>query len=104
MKERPLFNQLDNNGMLFCEARGEMAEVGLLPFAPVTLEVATAVLLWYRSRFNKHQFTKPQLHTVLCMMRYEDWTLRETEVRLREHREFRRAVVLPKRDGCRQLE
>ncbi len=71
-----------------------MAEVGLLPFARVALQVATAVLPPYRSRFSKHQFSQPQLLAVLCLMRYEDWTFRETEVRLREHRELRRALRL----------
>ena len=71
-----------------------MAEVGLLPFARVALEVATAVLPPYRSRFSKHQFTQPQLLAVLCLMRYEDWTFRETEVRLREHSQLRRALGL----------
>jgi len=56
--------------------------------------VATAVLPPYRSRFSKHQFTQPQLLAVLCVMRYEDWTFRETEVRLREHRELRRGLKL----------
>jgi len=54
-----------------------MAEVGLLPFARVALQVATQVLPPYRSRFSKHQFTQPQLLAVLCLMRYEDWTFRE---------------------------
>jgi transposase-like protein DUF772 len=71
-----------------------MAEVGLLPFARTALEVATAVLPPYRSRFSKHQFTQRQLLAVLCLMRYEDWTFRETEVRLREHRELRRVLQL----------
>lgn len=71
-----------------------MAEVGLLPFARVALEVATAVLPPYRSRFSKHQFSQPQLLAVLCLMRYEDWTFRETEVRLREHGELRRVLKL----------
>ena len=71
-----------------------MAEVGLLPFARTALQVATAVLPPYRSRFSKHQFTQPQLLAVLCLMRYEDWTFRETEVRLREHRELRRVLQL----------
>ena len=61
-----------------------MAEVGLLPFARVALQVATQVLPPYRTRFSKHQFTQPQLLAVLCLMRYEDWTFREAEVRLRE--------------------
>jgi hypothetical protein len=34
------------------------------------------------------------LLAVLCLMRYEDWTLRETEVRLSEHRELRRVLQL----------
>jgi len=38
-----------------------MAEVGLLPFARVALQVATVVLPPYRSGFSKHQFTQPQL-------------------------------------------
>ena len=77
------------------KAGGDLAEVGLLPFARVALQVATAVLPPYRSRFSKHQFSQPQLLAVLCLMRYEDWTFRETEVRLREHRELRWALRLP---------
>ncbi len=46
-----------------------MAEVGLLPFARVALQVATQVLPPYRSRFSKHQFTQPQLLAMLCLMR-----------------------------------
>src|SRR5258706_8338533 len=69
----------------------EQAEVGLLPFACVALEVATQVLPPYRTRFSKHQFTQPQLLAVLCLMRYEDWTFREAETRLREHQELRAA-------------
>src|SRR5258708_2099654 len=45
-------------------AGGTMAEVGLLPFARVALEVATQVLPPYRTRFSKHQFTQPQLLAV----------------------------------------
>ena len=70
-----------------------MAEVGLLPFARVALQVATQVLPPYRTRFSKHQFTQPQLLAVLCLMRYEDWTFREAEVRLREHQEPRRVAT-----------
>ena len=68
-----------------------MAEVGLLPFARIALQVAKAVLPRYRSRFSKHQFTQPQLLAILCLMRYEDWTLREAEVRLGAHQELRAA-------------
>jgi hypothetical protein len=76
------------------EAGGTMAEVGLLPFARVALQVATRVLPPYRTRFSKHQFTQPQLLAVLCLMRFEDWTFREAEVRLREHQELRAALPL----------
>jgi len=71
-----------------------MAEVGLLPFARVALQVSRAVLPRYRSRFSKHQFNQPQLLAILCLMRYEDWTFREAEVRLGEHRELRQALGL----------
>ena len=71
-----------------------MAEVGLLPFARIALQVAKAVLPRYRSRFSKHQFSQPQLLAILCLMRYEDWTFREAEVRLGEHRELRQALGL----------
>ena len=71
-----------------------MAEVGLLPFARIALQVSRAVLPRYRSRFSKHQFTPPQLLAILCLMRYEDWTFREAEVRLGEHRELRQSLGL----------
>ena len=71
-----------------------MAEVGLLPFARIALQVSQAVLPRYRSRFSKHQFTQPQLLAILCLMRYEDWTFREAEVRLGEHRELRQSLGL----------
>jgi len=76
------------------EAGGTMAEVGLRPFARVALQLATRVLPPYRSRFSKHQFTQPQLLAVLCLMRCEDWTFREAEVRLREHGELSEALRL----------
>ena len=71
-----------------------MAEVGLLPFARIALRVSRAVLRRYRSRFSKHQFMQPQLLAILCLMRYEDWTFRQAEVRLGEHRELRQALGL----------
>src|SRR5712692_5556890 len=71
-----------------------MPEIGLLPFARLALDVATAVLPPYRTRFSKHQFTQPQLLAILCLMRYEDWTFREAEVRLREHAELRAVLRL----------
>src|SRR6266403_945197 len=76
------------------EAGGAMAEVGLLPFACIALQVSRAVLPRYRSRFSKRQFTQPQLLAILCLMRYEDWTFREAEVRLGEHRELRQVLGL----------
>jgi hypothetical protein len=74
------------------EAGGAMAEVGLLPFARIALQVSKAVLPRYRSRFSKHQFTQPQPQAILCLMRYEDWTFREAGVR--EHRELRQTLGL----------
>ncbi len=71
-----------------------MAEVGLLAFGRTAWEVARAVLPSYRTRFSKHQFTQPQLLAILCLMRYEDWTFREAEVRLREHQELRQTLGL----------
>ncbi len=71
-----------------------MPEVGLVVFARVALVVARAVLLPYRAPRSKHTFTQPQLLAICCLMRYEDWTYREAEVRLREHRELRRALGL----------
>ena len=54
-----------------------MAEVDLVRFAKVALELAKAGLPDYRSKFSKRTFTQPQLLAVLCLMRYEDWTLRK---------------------------
>lgn len=71
-----------------------MAEIGLVDFAKCALAIATRVLPMYRSKYSKHTFTQPQLLAILCLMRYEDWTFRETEVRLQEHTELRRALGL----------
>lgn len=71
-----------------------MAEVGLVQLARVALDVATVTVPRYRTSFSKHQFTQPQLLAILCLMRYEDWTYREAEVRLAEHSELRRALAL----------
>jgi Transposase DDE domain/Transposase domain (DUF772) len=71
-----------------------MAEVGLVRFAQVASDVAAATVPRYRTAFSKHQFTQPQLLAILCLMRYEDWTYREAEVRLAEHSELRRALRL----------
>lgn len=69
-----------------------MAEVGLVQFARVALDVAKATVPRFRTIFSKHQFTQPQLLAILCLMRYEDWTYREAEVRIAEHSELRRAL------------
>jgi hypothetical protein len=45
------------------------------------------------ARFSEHEFTQPQLLAILCLMRYEDWTFREAEVRLSEHRELRQVLA-----------
>jgi hypothetical protein len=71
-----------------------MAEVGLVDFAKYALAIAERVMPPYRSKYSKHTFTQPQLLAILCLMRYEDWTFRETEVRLQEHRELRMALGL----------
>jgi hypothetical protein len=71
-----------------------MAEVGLVVFARIAWEVGQTVLPPYRTRFSKHLFTQPHLLGILCLMRYEDWTFREAEVRLGEHCELRQALGL----------
>ena len=71
-----------------------MAEIGLLPFARLALEVGQAVLPARRAKFSKRLFRQPQLPGLLCLMRYEDWTFRDAEVRLREHAEPRVALEL----------
>jgi hypothetical protein len=69
-----------------------MAEVGLVLFARTAMQVMQKVLPAYRSKFSKHTFTQPQLMTILCLMRFEDWTFREAEVRLAEHSDLRAAL------------
>ena len=71
-----------------------MAEIGLVAFARCALEIARRAMPSYRSKFSKHIFTQPQLLAMVCLMRYEDWTFRETEIRLREHSDLRRALCL----------
>src|SRR5919202_1610275 len=71
-----------------------MAEVGLVLFAKTALEVMQEVLPAYGSKYSKHTFTQPQLMAVLCLVRFEDWTFREAEVRLAEHSDLRDALGL----------
>lgn len=86
-------------------AGGTMAEVGLLPFARVALQVPTQVLPAYRKRFPKHQPREPQLLAVLLMMLYEDWTFRKAATRrLREHQEMRAALYFTAVPYCATLQ
>lgn len=71
-----------------------MAEVGLVRFAQVTMEVAKGCLPPYAAPRSKHIFTQHQLVTLVCLMRYAGWTYRDAEVRLAEHRELRAALGL----------
>jgi hypothetical protein len=71
-----------------------MAEVGLVLFAKTALEVMQQVLPAYGRKFSKHTFTQSHLMTILCLMRFEDWTFRAAEVRLAEHSDLRRALSL----------
>lgn len=45
-----------------------MAEVGLVRFAKVAMEIAQAILPAYRTKFSKHTFTQPQLLAVSCVL------------------------------------
>jgi len=49
-----------------------------------------------RAAYEVQQATvsQPQLLAVLCLMRSEDWTFREAEVRLSEYAELRAALLL----------
>lgn len=71
-----------------------MAEVELVKFAGCALAIAKKVIPPYRNKYSRHTFTQPQLLAILCLMRYEDWTFRETEIRLQEHIELRTALGL----------
>lgn len=69
-----------------------MAEVGLVLSAKTALEVMQELLPPYGSKYSKHTFT--QLMTVLCLMRFKDWTFCEAKVRLAEHSDLRAALGL----------
>jgi hypothetical protein len=62
--------------------------------ASVALRVGQIVLPAHRSKCSKRRFTQPQLLAMVCLMRYEDWTFGEAEVRLAEHRDRRAALGL----------
>ena len=44
-----------------------MAEVGLVGFARLALDVTRSVLPDYRSKFSKQLFTQPQLLAIVCL-------------------------------------
>jgi IS5 family transposase len=71
-----------------------MAEVGLVALAKVALRVSKKSLPAQRTKYSKKVFSQGQLLAVLCLMRYEEWTLREAEIRLSEHGELRAALEL----------
>ena len=71
-----------------------MPEVGSVRFAQEALSVAESVLPAYRTKYSKRLYTQPQLLAVLCLMRYEDWTFRETAVRVGEHTDLLRVLGL----------
>lgn len=62
--------------------------------ARVALTFVQATVPRYRTAFSKHEFTHSQLQAVLRVMRYEDWTIREAEVRISKHSELRSALQL----------
>lgn len=57
-------------------------------------QVAETALPRYRSPCSKHTFTQPTLLAIRCLMRYENWTHRDAEVRRREHAELRTALAI----------
>lgn len=71
-----------------------LAEMGLVRFTRLTLEVCGAVLSAQRTRFSKRQFTQLQLSAALCLIRYEARAFRDAEVRLGGHAELRSALKL----------
>jgi hypothetical protein len=71
-----------------------MPESGLVQYAQVAREVAEAIVLRYRSPYSMHEFTQPSLLALLFLMRYEDLTDCETQVRIREHAELPLALEI----------
>jgi hypothetical protein len=61
-----------------------MAEVGWVSFAKLAVAIGRLVVSAYRRQCSKQRFSQSQLLAVLCLMRDEDWTFREAEVRLTE--------------------
>lgn len=71
-----------------------MPEIGLVQFTRTAMSVLKETVPQFRTKFSKHVFTQPQLMAIVCLMRYEDWTFREAEVRIAEHSELREALEL----------
>jgi hypothetical protein len=67
------------------------------------LQVSQSVLPEQPTKMSERQVTQSQLLAVLCLMRYEDWTIREAEVRLNEHSVLRCALKLCSVPDCNML-
>ena len=73
-----------------------MAEIGFVTCATTALPVGQAALSASRSPGSTHQGTQPQRLAMLCLMRDEEWTVREADVRLAEHAGRRPALRRPR--------
>ena len=71
-----------------------MAEIGCVKFAAMALPVGQAALPASRRTFSKRRFPPPQRRAIFGLMRDEDWTFREPDVRLAEPPERRLALGL----------
>ena len=71
-----------------------MAEIGFVKFAQIALQVGQAALPAYRRTCSKRRLAQPPRLAIGCLMRDEDWTSREAEVRLAEHTDRRAALGL----------
>ena len=58
-----------------------MAEIGFVTCATTALPVGQAALSASRSPGSTHQGTQPQRLAMLCLMRDEEWTVREADGR-----------------------
>lgn len=90
-------NKAFDRAIAMLEAAGATIETLQFPALdriPASNQFAAAVLPAQRTKFSKRQFSQPQLLAVLYLMRYEDRTFREAEVRLSEHAELRAALRL----------
>jgi hypothetical protein len=69
-----------------------MAAIGFVQFATIALQVGQAALPAYRRKFAQHHYTPPPLLAILCLLRDEEWTSREADVRRAEHAARRAAL------------